>query len=255
MHKTSSIPTDLISPDAVRSRVVAYAMPDVNNEMYKRIVCQNLSPVLLVVVIVISFAVLSEVTVMSSAPSGHPGGLSMFPEWLLYCPIAVIVLGLWAGISSAFNNIQKFRSTVFVLTTKELVVFVRDYRTVCGCSPGAQTKSIPLENITDASTDQRGRCGYQQDLLHVDTASSRPGRHEATIFGFEGIPEFRNMILAQRDMAKAELGGLDAHLRPTLLGEPTFADKLRELHDLVNQGILTEQEFNNQKEKILATMA
>lgn len=261
LHKTSLIPAHLIDPDAVRSTVVAYATPDVNNGMYKRVLCQLVWPVCFVFLIIATPVILTPPYFMvpdDDAPIGSLDSFKAFAaKWFLYVPIAFIVLGLCTWLSAARNNIQRLRSTVFVLTTRELVVFVRG-RIECACSQGAPTKSIPLENITDASTNQCGICGpiggYQQDLLCVDTASSKPGHHEAMIFGFDGIPEFMNLILAQRDAAKADFGGLHGRLAPTLLGEQSGAEKLRELGDLVNQGILTQQEFDSQKAKILATM-
>jgi hypothetical protein len=165
----------------------------------------------------------------------------------------------WAKVASE----NAARSQYWILTEKELRVVCLDHDTCCvaGCSKsGIKSQAIPLENITDAALDARGtgyanQCAGDVPTIYVDTASSTPGMHDAVGLGLANYEWFIQQILDHRDAVKAggSYQGAPAAASMDRSGK-SAAERIREITELRDSGVLTQAEFNKKKEEIVASI-
>ena len=154
------------------------------------------------------------------------------------------------------------RSQYWVLTQDELKVVSLDHDAFCctGCSrTGDKVQSIPLENITDCGKDNRGN-GWWNNLagdlpsIYIDTASQK---HEAVGYALKDYDWIVTSILSQRDALKA---GRLAPVAPVgqiiaVRGDAkTVKERLAELQNLLDSGVISDQEYAQKREDILRSL-
>eukprot|EP00238_Polyblepharides_amylifera_P014781 CAMPEP_0196575390 /NCGR_PEP_ID=MMETSP1081-20130531/4881_1 /TAXON_ID=36882 /ORGANISM="Pyramimonas amylifera, Strain CCMP720" /LENGTH=158 /DNA_ID=CAMNT_0041893677 /DNA_START=387 /DNA_END=863 /DNA_ORIENTATION=+ len=156
-------------------------------------------------------------------------------------------------------------NTYWLLTERELVVVKLDYAYTFFpslCTSGDQVKNIPLENITDVSIDGQGANCLVKDfpILYVDTPSSvninRKGKlaHESYIVACSELDFFKNAVLDQRDKVKGNFGVGNGVLLNVPAQQKTVKETLQELNDILDQGLITQQEYDVKRREVLAKM-
>ena len=180
-----------------------------------------------------------------------------WPHLLLCWPL------LWAGKAASVNAAK---SQYWILDEKELKIVLVNHEQCCipGCSTsGNIVRSIPLPNITDCGFDESGKGKFNTmsgDLptIYVDTASSsnsqgRRNSHEATGLALKGSKAFVDAILQQRD--KVSVGsGTTSSIRNSSAQTGSTADRLRHLKELFDNEILTAEEYERQRQEIIASI-
>ncbi|MEX2558245.1 MAG: PH domain-containing protein [Actinomycetota bacterium] len=147
--------------------------------------------------------------------------------------IAIVALALILWIPLAFVPAVRWRFTLFVLTNERVI-------TRSGVI-AKRSKEIPLETINDVTFGQRiiERVLGAGDLIVESAGESGQNR-------FTDIrhPEAVQLEIYRAAEARKGLG------KP---GGPSLGDELSKLADLRDRGVLTEEEFQERKRKLLST--
>ena len=180
-----------------------------------------------------------------------------------------------------YVNVSQMKNQYWILTEYELKVVEMEYDYICCCpgvfTSGISVQTIPLENITDCGLKIQGSglcntLGAETPTLYVDTASSssssRPngGQHEAlgiALFDSRGMME---CIMSQRDKLLGRkrgntMGGGDWQAKSTYnnsgfhreIGSTNKStlDRMKELNEMMSQGLVTKEEFDLKRQDIL----
>jgi hypothetical protein len=169
---------------------------------------------------------------------------------------------------------EEANSQWWILTEQELKILSTDHNASClpgCCKTGDKVKTIPLENITDCGMDARGtgfmnQCAGDLPTMYVDTASSNngAGNHEAVGLALEHYEWFSQQIMNQRDIVKGH-GGARYHNATTshaVVAQvvddrgsgKSVEERIKEIKDLLDKGILTEEEYQKKRQDIISSI-
>lgn len=162
---------------------------------------------------------------------------------------------------------NRINSEYWILTDSDLKIVNVDYNQCClpGCwTSGDTVKTIPLDKLTDCGSDQRGTglcnvCSSDLPTLYVDTASSganqkkkgisAPGsNHEGYGIGLTDSDGFLKLLMQQRRNVNQQ-----PHQMNMVRGG-TAKERIREAQELMEDGIITREQFERKKEEILASL-
>jgi uncharacterized membrane protein YdbT with pleckstrin-like domain len=147
--------------------------------------------------------------------------------------IAVVALALVLWIPLAFVPAIRWRFTLFVLTNERVI-------TRSGVI-AKRSKEIPLETINDVTFGQRI---IERVLGAGDLVIESAGESGQNRFTDIRHPEAVQLEIYRAAEARKGLG------KP---GGPSLGDELSKLADLRDRGVLTEEEFQERKRKLLST--
>jgi uncharacterized membrane protein YdbT with pleckstrin-like domain len=145
--------------------------------------------------------------------------------------IAIVALGLVLWIPLAFVPAIRWRFTLFVLTNERVI-------TRSGVI-AKRSKEIPLETINDVTFGQRI---IERVLGAGDLVIESAGESGQNRFTDIRHPEAVQLEIYRAAEARKGLG------KP---GGPSLGDELSKLADLRDRGVLTEEEFQDRKRKLL----
>ncbi len=145
--------------------------------------------------------------------------------------IVIVALVLWTPL--AMVPAARWRFTLFVLTNERVI-------TRSGVI-AKHSKEIPLETINDVTFGQRI---IERMLGAGDLVIESAGESGQNRFTDIRRPEAVQLEIYRAAEARKGLG------RP---GGPSLADELSKLADLRDRGVLTEEEFQDRKRKLLGT--
>ena len=167
-------------------------------------------------------------------------------------------------------------NTYWVLTNNEVKVIVMSYEVCCCYRKGAQVQSIPLDGITDCgiSAPDTVCCNWDAAIpsIYIDTASSYAHNsdggnifrqdatdHEAVGYGLSGYAWFASEISARRIQLRGQnqhIPGSYAEMDRGDQHEPisTVKDRLQQIKDLHNGGMLTDVEYETKRQDIIASI-
>ena len=145
--------------------------------------------------------------------------------------IAVVTLALILWIPLAFVPAIRWRFTLFVLTNERVI-------TRSGVI-AKRSKEIPLETINDVTFGQRI---IERVLGAGDLVVESAGESGQNRFTDIRHPEAVQLEIYRAAEARKGLG------KP---GGPSLGDELAKLADLRDRGVLTEEEFQDRKRKLL----
>lgn len=189
------------------------------------------------------------------------------------------ILGIGFGgcaCAGARAQVEAIKHTYWVLTERDLLLVTTDHGNcfcpihgIALCTPplassGNQVKAIPLENLTDISTDNKGRncfqaCVPDYSYMSANTASSvnvgrgQPG-NEGVLVGFNQEFDLRGKILDQRDIVK---DGPKAPVAQAVVRSDdgkSAKEKIKDLKEMLDDGLISQSEFDQKKADILANM-
>jgi uncharacterized membrane protein YdbT with pleckstrin-like domain len=154
--------------------------------------------------------------------------------FLLVIFVALVIAALWLVVRPFVN----WYTTRYVLTNERLIT-----RTGLVAKSGVE---IPLERITNVnfSASMFERMLGAGDLL-IESAGSA-GQSE-----FANIPkpdEFQTVLYKAREQRSIELSGSGT---PTGEFKPHAADSIQKIADLRDQGLITEEEYQEKRQKLL----
>ena len=147
--------------------------------------------------------------------------------------IAILVVALILWIPLALVPAVRWRFTLFVLTNERVI-------TRSGVI-AKHSKEIPLETINDVTFGQRI---LERMLGAGDLVIESAGESGQNRFTDIRHPEAVQLEIYRAAEARKGLG------RP---GGPSLADELAKLADLRDRGVLTDEEFQERKRKLLST--
>ncbi len=147
--------------------------------------------------------------------------------------IAIVALALVLWIPLAFVPAIRWRFTLFVLTNERVI-------TRSGVI-AKRSKEIPLETINDVTFGQRI---IERVLGAGDLVIESAGESGQNRFTDIRHPEAVQLEIYRAAEARKGLG------KP---GGPSLGDELSKLADLRDRGVLTEEEFQDRKRKLLST--
>ena len=154
--------------------------------------------------------------------------------FLLVIFVALVIAALWLVVRPFVD----WYTTRYVLTNERLIT-----RTGLIAKSGVE---IPLERITNVnfSASMFERMLGAGDLL-IESAGSA-GQSE-----FSNIPkpdEFQTVLYKAREQRSIELSGSGT---PTGEFKPHAADSIQKIADLRDQGLITEEEYQEKRQKLL----
>lgn len=215
----------------------------------------------------------SEVVAWTTLDEKHIGSLretvfcmSLAPFLVLPCfwPHACLLSPCIAG--GAIVQANNIEATYWILTETELRIVTKDHDQLC-CpgllKSGNITKAIPLENITDASVDQKGMGCIQKKIgdfsyVHVDTpSSSGKSGHEATGVALKHPEWFVRELLDRRDLVKGigpQANTMDRMSVEARGGDKDAASRIKELTELRDQGLITSDEYETKRKQIVSSI-
>ena len=143
------------------------------------------------------------------------------------------------GLIALFLSYLKFRNMVLTIDTKKCIF----------------RSGILSKNTTEVKHEDVRQIKIQQSFIEriFDIGSCKiysAGTNDAEIdiIGVEEYTRIKDIVNSQRD--KLESG---KNTKKNTSGSvDDFANQMKKLGDLKNQGIITEEEFNNKKEELLA---
>ena len=147
--------------------------------------------------------------------------------------IAIVALAFVLWIPLAFVPAIRWRFTLFVLTNERVI-------TRSGVI-AKRSKEIPLETINDVTFGQRI---IERVLGAGDLVIESAGESGQNRFTDIRHPEAVQLEIYRAAEARKGLG------KP---GGPSLGDELAKLADLRDRGVLTEEEFQERKRKLLST--
>jgi uncharacterized membrane protein YdbT with pleckstrin-like domain len=153
---------------------------------------------------------------------------------LLVIAAAVVIAALWLVVRPLVN----WWTTRYVLTTERLIT-----RTGLIAKSGVE---IPLERITNVNFSQSvfERMLGAGDLLIESAGSTGQSK-------FANIPrpdDFQTVLYKVREKRTIELSGRG---EPTAEFKPHAADSIQKLAQLRDQGLITEEEYQQKRKKLL----
>ena len=147
--------------------------------------------------------------------------------------IAIVALAFVLWIPLAFVPAVRWRFTLFVLTNERVI-------TRSGVI-AKRSKEIPLETINDVTFGQRI---IERVLGAGDLVIESAGESGQNRFTDIRHPEAVQLEIYRAAESRKGLG------KP---GGPSLGDELSKLADLRDRGVLTEEEFQERKRKLLST--
>lgn len=147
--------------------------------------------------------------------------------------LAILALAFVLWIPLAFVPAVRWRFTLFVLTNERVI-------TRSGVI-AKRSKEIPLETINDVTFGQRI---IERVLGAGDLVIESAGESGQNRFTDIRHPEAVQLEIYRAAEARKGLG------KP---GGPSLGDELSKLADLRDRGVLTEEEFQERKRKLLST--
>jgi uncharacterized membrane protein YdbT with pleckstrin-like domain len=166
-------------------------------------------------------------------------GVALALDWISGVSLWIVLLGvviaaLWLVVKPFVN----WWTTRYVLTTERLIT-----RTGLVAKSGVE---IPLERITNVnfSASIFERMLGAGDLL-IESAGSA-GQSE-----FANIPrpdDFQTLLYKTREQRSIELSGTGS---PTGEFKPHAADSIQKIADLRDEGLITEEEYEEKRKKLL----
>lgn len=163
-------------------------------------------------------------------------------------------------------QVKHIESTYWILTETELRIVTKDHDQLC-CpgllKSGNKTKAIPLENITDASVDQKCTGCFQNitgdfSYVLVDTpSSSGKSGHEATGVALKHPEWFVRELLDRRDLVKGigpQANTMDRMSVEARVGGKDAASRIKELTELKDQGLITSDEYETKRKQIVSSI-
>lgn len=166
-------------------------------------------------------------------------GVALSLDWIDGAFLWVIVLAVVAAaIWLVVRPLVDWWTTRYVLTNERLIT-----RTGLIAKSGVE---IPLERITNVNFSQSifERMLSAGDLLIESAGSTGQSR-------FANIPnpdEFQTVLYKAREQRSIELSGSSA---PTGEFKPHAADSIQKIADLRDQGLITEEEYEEKRKKLL----
>lgn len=150
-------------------------------------------------------------------------------------------------------------------TDEEHIVGNQQQWTGCCCFKNATNKkTIPYDAVLDVRVVEPGStiglpcmkpCGCagesQASSVQVQTAATGIGLPELVVPGVEDAEGFHKYVLQKRKEAK---GGVVSSQPGLLPAAQSAGDKIRELKTLLEDGIISEKEFEEKKKKLLESM-
>ena len=152
---------------------------------------------------------------------------------LMQVRLAIVAIALVLWIPLALVPAIRWRFTLFVLTNERVI-------TRSGVI-AKHSKEVPLETINDVTFGQRI---IERMLGAGDLVIESAGESGQNRFTDIRHPEAVQLEIYRAAEARKGLG------RP---GGPSLADELAKLADLRDRGVLTEEEFQERKRKLLNT--
>jgi uncharacterized membrane protein YdbT with pleckstrin-like domain len=154
--------------------------------------------------------------------------------FLLVIAVALVIAALWLVV----RPLVDWWTTRYVLTNERLIT-----RTGLIAKSGVE---IPLERITNVnfSASMFERMLGAGDLLIESAGSAGQSR-------FANIPkpdDFQTLLYKTREQRSIELSGSSA---PTGEFKPHAADSIQKIADLRDQGLITEEEYQEKRKKLL----
>ena len=154
--------------------------------------------------------------------------------FLLVIAVALVIAALWLVV----RPLVDWWTTRYVLTNERLIT-----RTGLIAKSGVE---IPLERITNVnfSASMFERMLGAGDLLIESAGSAGQSK-------FANIPnpdDFQTLLYKIREQRSIELSGSSA---PTGEFKPHAADSIQKIADLRDQGLITEEEYQEKRKKLL----
>jgi hypothetical protein len=151
----------------------------------------------------------------------------------------------------------KARSTHWILTKQELKIVILDY-SVCCCTSGVEVKTIPLESISTVASYTR--CGSVPSTV-VTIAGTEPiHRRLIGSFGLMDHEWFIQEVLNARDASKGGVAEAvacnDGVCSQSMERDdnPTSAQRLRQIIELRDEGLLTCEEYDKKRQEIMSSL-
>ena len=166
-------------------------------------------------------------------------GIALTRDWIPSALMWVIVLGvIGAAVWLVVRPLVDWYTTRYVLTDERLIT-----RTGLVAKSGVE---IPLENITNVNfaASMFERMLGAGDLLIESAGSAGQSK-------FANIPhpdDFQTLLYRTREHRSIELSGSTA---PTGEFKPHAADSIQKIADLRDQGLISEEEYEEKRQKLL----
>jgi len=166
-------------------------------------------------------------------------GVALAMDWISGAFLWVILLGvIGAALWLVVRPFVDWYTTRYVLTDERLIT-----RTGLVAKSGVE---IPLERITNVnfSASIFERMLGAGDLLIESAGSAGQSK-------FANIPhpdDFQTLLYKTREQRSIELSGSTA---PTGEFKPHAADSIQKIADLRDQGLITEEEYQEKRQKLL----
>ncbi|KAI2488663.1 hypothetical protein MHU86_25717 [Fragilaria crotonensis] len=184
-----------------------------------------------------------------------------------FLPLMLIFWPCFCCAKSDFEN--KIQNQYWILTETELKVVTKDHD---GCLPGCikaggSVQTIPLESITDfGSNNARSGCGNScckpLPMIYVDTASFVTNEwspeHEAMGYGLarqdwliREVLNRRNNVKGNHSLNSCEGAVVVAPVMERGGSTRSAADRMKDITELHNSGVLTREEFLEKRKDIV----